>query len=67
MMDASEVDRPVIRMYGDWKPWFAWYPIIYEGKTVWLEKIYRRQSNGWVSTVYVPKYQYTDLFGMMKK
>ena len=27
---------------GDWRPWFAWYPVRVRGYLVWLEWIERR-------------------------
>lgn len=30
--------------YRDWKSWFAWYPIIFDGTLVWLETLERSPS-----------------------
>ena len=67
MMDASEVYREPIKLYGDWKPWFAKHPVkLMNGKRVWLKDIYRREKVNWAFTLESPRYQYTDLFGVLK-
>lgn len=30
--------------YRDWKPWFAWYPVIFDRRLVWLETVERSPS-----------------------
>ena len=27
---------------GDWRPWFAWYPLLINGQSVWLQTVLRR-------------------------
>ena len=37
------------------RPWFAWYPVtLFDGRTAWLETIYREYTNGEVGS-----WQYT--------
>jgi len=38
------------RGHGAWEPWFAWYPLMINGRSVWLQTVERR-------------YQYRELAG----
>ena len=30
------------RGHGAWEPWFAWYPLMINGRSVWLQTVERR-------------------------
>ena len=30
------------RGHGPWEPWFAWYPLMIDGQSVWLRTVERR-------------------------
>lgn len=51
---------------GPWKPWFAWRPVKFKGKRVWMKKIYRRSINTYVDQEDWTRYEYGDLFDVLK-
>lgn len=40
--------------YRDWKPFFAWFPLLIDGTLVWLEKVERRKAGVWPPTLACP-------------
>jgi hypothetical protein len=60
------VARKVVQ--GSWKPWFAWRPVkTIKGKRVWMEKIYRRCINTYVDMDDWKRYEYGDIFDILKE
>lgn len=51
---------------GPWKPWFAWRPVTFKGKRVWMKKIYRRSINTYVDHDDWTRYEYGDIFDVIK-
>ena len=51
---------------GPWKPWFAWRPVKLKGKRVWMKKIYRRSINTYVDMDDWTRYEYGDIFDVIK-
>lgn len=51
---------------GPWKPWFAWRPVKFKGKRVWMKKIYRRSINTYVDHDDWTRYEYGDIFDVIK-
>ena len=49
-----------------WKKWFAWRPVKVNGKTVWLEYVYRRMINGYVDFDDWTRYEYGTIFDVIK-
>lgn len=51
-----------------WQPWFAWYPVRFKNKltglyeTVWLEEVYRKNSNIYRNNI---EWEYSDLASIM--
>lgn len=50
----------------DWHKWFAWYPIVVNGKRVWLKNIYRRQHIHTTRKL-VTVNEYAEFFDLLKK
>lgn len=50
-----------------WKPWFAWRPVKIKGKRVWLKKVYRRCINTYVDMEDWNRYEYGDMFDVLKE
>lgn len=51
---------------GPWKEWYAWRPVKMKGKRVWLKKIYRRTINTYVDMDNWNRYEYGDIFDVIK-
>ena len=51
---------------GPWKPWFAWRPVTIKGKRVWMKKIYRRKINTYVDMDDWARYEYGNIFDVIK-
>lgn len=51
---------------GPWKPWFAWRPVTFKGKRVWMKKIYRRSINTYVDHDDWARYEYGDILDVIK-
>jgi hypothetical protein len=50
-----------------WKPWFAWRPVnTISGKRVWCTTIYRRCINTYVDHDDWKRYEYGNLFDVLK-
>ena len=64
MMGSNYVARKMT--LGPWKPWFAWRPVKFKGKRVWLKKIYRRTVNTYVDMDDWSRYEYGDIFDVIK-
>ncbi len=50
-----------------WKPWFAWRPVRVKGKRIWMKKIYRRKINTYVDYEDWARYEYGDIFDVLKE
>jgi len=51
-----------------WKIWFAWRPITtVTGERVWLKKIYRRCINTYVDHDDWTRYEYANIFDVLKE
>ena len=50
-----------------WKEWFAWRPVTVKGKRVWLKKVYRRRTNTYVNYDDWARYEYGDIFDVLKE
>lgn len=50
-----------------WKPWFAWRPVTIKGKRIWLKKVYRRKTNTYVNYDDWARYEYGDIFDIIKE
>lgn len=64
MAKATTVARK--QEVGPWKPWFAWRPVRFKGKRVWMKKIYRRSINTYVDYDDWTRYEYGDIFDVIK-
>ena len=49
-----------------WKKWFAWRPVKIRDKRVWMRKIYRRSINTYVDQDNWTRYEYGDIFDVIK-
>lgn len=49
-----------------WKKWFAWRPVKIRDKRVWMKKIYRRSINTYVDQDNWTRYEYGDIFDVIK-
>lgn len=52
--------------YMPWKKWFAWYPVKVRDKTVWFKTVYRRCINTYVDMDNWSRYEYGDVFDVLK-
>ncbi len=50
-----------------WKEWFAWRPVKIKGKRIWLKKVYRRKINTYVDYEDWARYEYGDIFDVLKE
>jgi hypothetical protein len=51
-----------------WTIWFAWRPVTTINKErIWLKKIYRRQINTYVDMEDWSRYEYGNIFDILKK
>lgn len=64
MATAQTVARKI--ELGPWKPWFAWRPVKLHGKRVWMKKIYRRSINTYVDMDDWTRYEYGNIFDVIK-
>lgn len=65
--DAQEINTVARkREVGPWKPWFAWRPVTVKNKRVWFKKIYRRKINTYVDYDNWARYEYGDMFDVLK-
>lgn len=55
------------RIYGDWKPWFAWRPVKINGQRIWLKTVYRRCINTYVDMDDWSRYEYGTIFDIVKQ
>jgi hypothetical protein len=51
-----------------WRPWFAWYPVMVDNDKVWLEWVYRRFQThyGPIGEIYYVK-EYADAMSILRK
>jgi len=69
MFDSYVSQGPVARKIelGPWKPWFAWRPVTtVSGKRVWFARIYRRYINTYVDQEDWTRYEYGNMFDVIK-
>lgn len=52
---------------GPWKSWFAWRPVTIKSKRVWMKKVYRRKINTYVDHDNWARYEYGDIFDIIKE
>ena len=50
-----------------WKPWFAWRPVKIKNKRIWMKKVYRRCINTYVDHDNWKRYEYGDMFDVLKE
>lgn len=50
-----------------WEPWFAWRPVKVKGNRVWFKKVYRRKTNTYVNYDDWARYEYGDMFDVLKE
>ncbi len=50
-----------------WKAWFAWRPVKIKGKNIWMKKVYRRKINTYVDMEDWTRYEYGDMFDVLKE
>lgn len=67
----KEVDKQMSNVYrkqeaGPWKEWFAWRPVKLHGKRVWFKKVYRRKINTYVDHDNWARYEYGNVFDVLK-
>lgn len=51
---------------GPWKKWFAWYPVKVHNERVWLKTVYRRCINTYVDMEDWERFEYGDVFDLLK-
>ncbi len=49
-----------------WEQWFAWYPVKVHNERVWLKTVYRRCINTYVDMDNWKRYEYGDVFDLLK-
>ena len=64
-VQQGPVARKIEKM--PWKPWFAWRPVKIKGKRIWMKKIYRRSINTYVDQDDWTRYEYGDMFDVLKE
>jgi hypothetical protein len=53
---------------GPWEIWFAWRPVkTVTGERVWLKKVYRRCINTYVDHDDWTRYEYGNIFDVLKE
>ncbi len=52
---------------GPWKEWFAWRPVKIKNKRIWMKKVYRRSINTYVDQDDWTRYEYGDIFDVLKE
>ena len=63
---AGPVARKITK--SSWEPWFAWKPVdTVSNKRVWFKKIYRRVVNTYVDYDDWKRYEYGDMFDILKE
>jgi hypothetical protein len=50
-----------------WELWFAWYPVQVNGEFVWGKRIYRRNINTYVDMEDWSRYEYGNIFDILKE
>ena len=70
MFDPGPQDRFLYRKIKvmPWTIWFAWRPVTTINKErIWLKKIYRRQINTYVDMEDWSRYEYGNMFDILKE
>ena len=49
-----------------WLKWFAWYPVKVHDKRVWLKYVYRRRILTYVDIDHWTRYEYGNIFDILK-
>ncbi len=49
-----------------WQKWFAWRPVTIKGRRIWLKSVYRRRINTYVDHDDWARYEYGDMFDILK-
>jgi hypothetical protein len=67
MSEGDIMDDPMF----NWHPWFAWHLVEVNGKTVWLETVFRRENPNWLikpaSHAYGPReWQYGTVLNALR-
>ena len=52
---------------GPWEKFFAWHPVKIHSKRVWLKTVYRRCINTYVDYDDWKRWEYGDLFDIVKQ
>ena len=50
-----------------WELWFAWYPVRVDDERVWFKKVYRRCINTYVDMEDWSRYEYGNMFDVLKE
>ncbi len=50
-----------------WCKWFAWRPVKINGRRVWLKTVYRRCINTYVDYDNWKRYEYGNIFDILKE
>ena len=50
-----------------WEKWFAWRPVTVKGKRAWMKYVYRRRTNTYVNYDDWARYEYGDIFDVLKE
>jgi hypothetical protein len=66
MIDPGYRTVPRKQIVHAWEPWFAWRPVKIHGRRVWLKHIYRRCINTYYDMDDWLKWEYGDLFDVLK-
>ena len=66
MLDPGYRTVPRKQIVHAWESWFAWHPVKIHGKRVWLKSIYRRCINTYVDMDDWEKWEYGNLFDVLK-
>ena len=53
--------------FGPYDKWFAWYPVKVHGQRTWLKTVYRRCINTYVDMEDWKRYEYGDVFDILKE
>ena len=51
---------------GNWRSWFAWYPVKVHSKRMWMKTVYRRKVTRYVDTEEWSTYEYGTIFDLLK-
>ena len=68
MFDSEVQQGPVARKIeiSPWKKWFAWRPVEIHGNRIWFKTVYRRCINTYVDYDNWKRYEYGDIFDVIK-